>query len=635
MTHKERILLALRGEMPDLIPYTPRIDLWYNANRAAGTLPPRHIDRTQDEISRAEGWALHKISPDFLHVRRPEDTIHRGLGVYALKEMVFEYQFSHDIGIEIEANGEKTRITYHTPLGSISTATIFTEEMRKAGTSLAWIDEHAIKGPSDYKVLGYIFENLTLISAYDDYLRWSNDVGNDGVAVAMAGLAASPMHHIQREFLDATAFYFHYNDYPREMLRLKESLENFYEQALKIVADGPADVILWGANFDDMITYPSYFEKEFLPWLRRVSEVLENRGKLLLSHCDGENFGLMDLIASAGIHVAEAICPFPMTKVKLEEYYRRWSRKLTIWGGIPSNLLLAESATDAEFESYLDEVFKSVAPGSRFILSIADCVPPHAVFDRLQRIADRVLQEGQLPLRTMKAQPLRQVYVNKQDGLQKLPEDQDEKLHKIQKDVMAGRVEEIKDDIGALLDLGYDPLIILRAGMLAAMEVIGRKFRSGDVFIPEVLLAARAMNEGVLFLEPYLGPDRKDANGKILIGTVHGDFHDIGKNIVITMLRGVGFDVTDLGISVPTESFVKMVEETKPDILGLSALLTTTMPEMRKVIHALEKSGCRDKLKIIIGGAPVNAKFAQDIGADGYAPNAGDAVTLAKSLMGG
>ena len=418
-------------------------------------------------------------------------------------------------------------------------------------------------------------------------------------------------------------------------MRLKESLENLYEQALRIVADCPADVILWGANFDDMITYPSYFEKELLPWLRKVSGVLENRGKLLLSHCDGENFGLMDLIASSGIHVAEAICPFPMTKVKLEEYYRRWGRKLTLWGGIPSNLLLAESATDAEFESYLDEVFKSVAPGSRFILSIADCVPPHAVFDRLQRIADRVLQEGQLPLRTMKTQPLRQGYVNKQDGMQKLPEDRDEKLLKIQKDVMAGHVEKIKDDIGALLDFGYEPLVILRAGMLAAMEVIGRKFKSGEVFIPEVLLAARAMNEGVLFLEPYLGPAKKDANGEILIGTVHGDFHDIGKNIVITMLRGVGFDVMDLGINVPKEKFVKMVEEKKPHILGLSALLTTTMPEMREVIRALEQSGCRDKLKIIVGGAPVNTKFAQDIGADGYAPNAGDAVTLAKSLMGG
>ena len=135
-------------------------------------------------------------------------------------------------------------------------------------------------------------------------------------------------------------------------------------------------------------------------------------------------------------------------------------------------------------------------------------------------------------------------------------------------------------------------------------------------------------------LEPHLAQTTKEASGKVLMGTVRGDLHDIGKNMVVTMLRGVGFQVLDMGINVPTEDILCQVSEHKPDILGLSALLTTTMPEMKKVIDGLRDKELRDRVKVILGGAPVNEKFANDVGADGYAPDAGEAVTLAKRLMG-
>lgn len=167
------------------------------------------------------------------------------------------------------------------------------------------------------------------------------------------------------------------------------------------------------------------------------------------------------------------------------------------------------------------------------------------------------------------------------------------------------------------------------------MEVIAERFKSGEVFIPEVLLSARAMNEGVLVLEPYLAGGQAVAQGKVLIGTVQGDLHDIGKNLVVTMLRGVGFEVKDLGIDVPASKFMKMVEEFKPDFLGLSALLTTTMPQMKTVIDGLVQSGLREKVKVMVGGAPVNPKFARGIGADGYAHDAGEAVKLTKKLLQG
>jgi len=169
--------------------------------------------------------------------------------------------------------------------------------------------------------------------------------------------------------------------------------------------------------------------------------------------------------------------------------------------------------------------------------------------------------------------------------------------------------------------------------MISAMEIIGVQFKTGDVFIPEVLLAARAMNEALRILEPHLSLGEFATRGKVVIGTVRGDLHDIGKNMVATMLRGAGLEIRDVGANVTPDAFVKAVLEHQPDVLALSALLTTTMPEMREVMAALTAAGLREKVKVVVGGAPVNDKYAHDIGADGYAADAGDAVVLVKGLL--
>jgi 5-methyltetrahydrofolate--homocysteine methyltransferase len=174
---------------------------------------------------------------------------------------------------------------------------------------------------------------------------------------------------------------------------------------------------------------------------------------------------------------------------------------------------------------------------------------------------------------------------------------------------------------------------ILHWGLIPAMELIGEKFKNNEIFIPEVLLSARAMNEALKVLEPHLAEKDQRASGKVILGTVHGDVHDIGKNLVGVMLKGAGFKVYDLGINVTNEVFIEKVTEIRPDILGLSALLTTTMAHMKEVIGSLKKAGLREKVKIIIGGAPVNQTFADGIGADGYGADAGEALSLAKRLM--
>lgn len=175
---------------------------------------------------------------------------------------------------------------------------------------------------------------------------------------------------------------------------------------------------------------------------------------------------------------------------------------------------------------------------------------------------------------------------------------------------------------------------IIDEGLIAAMDVVGRRFGTGEIFVPEMLVSALTMKMGLEIVKPHLIAEGGGiAKGTIVMGTVKGDLHDIGKNIVIMMLEGAGFNVVDLGVDLPLERILKEVEEIKPNILGLSALLTTTMPELRNVIEALESNGLRRIVKVMVGGAPVDAKFAEKIGADGYGRDAAHAVELARSLV--
>jgi 5-methyltetrahydrofolate--homocysteine methyltransferase len=341
----------------------------------------------------------------------------------------------------------------------------------------------------------------------------------------------------------------------------------------------------------------------------------------------------MDLIRDSGMHIAESITPAPMTKVPIEEYYRRWSGKLTLFGGIPAIVLLRESFSDEEFESYLDHLFRAIAPGGRIILGVADSTPPNAVFERLLRIGDKVEKEGRLPLEAGAFRPLIHPAVAETTRASSREMVWDKEFRQVQTDVLAGEHVAIREHILRLLEKGIKADEILQRGMISAMEEISERFRSGEAFIPEVLLSARAMNEAVKVLEPHLAGTQPARKGKVLIGTVKGDLHDIGKNLVIAMLIGVGFETVDLGISVPAATFIKAVQECKPHILGLSALLTTTMHEMKAVIDGLSQQGLRSQVKVMVGGAPVNEMFARNIGADGYARDGADAVHLAKKLM--
>ncbi len=196
-----------------------------------------------------------------------------------------------------------------------------------------------------------------------------------------------------------------------------------------------------------------------------------------------------------------------------------------------------------------------------------------------------------------------------------------------------GKMDEVKRLTQEALDQNMPVEVVLKEGLLQAMDRIGARFKNGEIYIPEVLIAARAMHAGMSVLKPILSKSSSHLAHKVIIGTVKGDLHDIGKNLVVMMLEGGGFEVVDLGIDVPVEKFIEAIKQHQPQVVGMSALLTTTMREMKNNIQAVEWAGLRNQVKMIVGGAPVTEKFAQEIGADGYAPDAASAVDLVKSLL--
>jgi 5-methyltetrahydrofolate--homocysteine methyltransferase len=279
----------------------------------------------------------------------------------------------------------------------------------------------------------------------------------------------------------------------------------------------------------------------------------------------------------------------------------------------------------------MDELFRAVAPGTRMVVGVADEVPPAAVFSRLQRIGERIEREGRLPLSAGAFRPMASAPAAAKPPAE-FGADAGSMYDAVRRDVFKGKHIDIRNHVQELLDRGVPAADILEHGLIAAITVVGERMASGDAFIPEVLLAARAMTVAVGVLAPLLAKSGEAQRGKVLIGTVTGDMHDIGKNLVVTMLRGVGFEVRDLGINVAREKFYSEVAEFQPDVVGLSSLLTTTMMEMRAIVAGLKERHLADRCKIIVGGAPVSEPFARQIGADGYAPNAVEAVRLVKRL---
>lgn len=206
-------------------------------------------------------------------------------------------------------------------------------------------------------------------------------------------------------------------------------------------------------------------------------------------------------------------------------------------------------------------------------------------------------------------------------------------LEEISEFLQKGKRKNVKALIEQALEEGMDPQMILKEGLMSGMSIIGGKFKREEVFVPDVMMAARAMNVGLSILEPKLVEAGNEPIGRVVIGTVQGDLHDIGKNLTAMLLKGAGFEIYDMGVDVSAEAFLEKAEEVNADIIGLSALLSTTMSQMKEVIDLLKEKNLRDKYIVMIGGAPITNEFAEEIGADYYTPDAASAAEVAKKAV--
>ncbi len=207
-------------------------------------------------------------------------------------------------------------------------------------------------------------------------------------------------------------------------------------------------------------------------------------------------------------------------------------------------------------------------------------------------------------------------------------------LEELSKSVVAGNVAKVKKLTQQLIDEGVAPLDIINQGLINGMGIVGPRFKNGEMFVPEVIIAAKSMNAGIELVKPLIADGDMPSAGKVLLGTVKGDLHDIGKNLVGMMLESGGYTVINAGIDVAPEKFIELIKEHKPNVLAMSALLTTTMLHMKDTIELMKEEGVKDQVAVIVGGAPISQDFSDEVGADGFAPDAASAVDLCNQLVG-
>ena len=390
------MLAALRGEPTDRIPWAPRLDLWYNARKKAGTLPPAYKDASLIEIADGLNVGYHAVVPHFKDLRDPSDDVHRALGVYNLWTMPYHTVFEN-VAVELDYHHDETVVTYSTPVGSITTKVLYDETMRKAGVSISHITEYAAKTTHDLAILGYVFENARVVPNYDGYEEFAEQVGERGLAVGFISLAGSPMHLLQRELMPLELFFYEMYDHPDELAQCAASIGKYFEQVFEVAAACPAEVFLFGANYDASVTYPPFFEQHIGPWLRKFAGRLHREDKFLLTHTDGENTGLLDAYLASEIDIADSVCPAPMTKLTFKEVREHFAGRITIMGGIPSITLLRDSMSDRDFDAYLDSFFSELGAGDHLILGISDTTPPAAELDRIRKIGECVEDFGAVP----------------------------------------------------------------------------------------------------------------------------------------------------------------------------------------------------------------------------------------------
>jgi len=384
------MLAAIRGEPTDEIPWAPRLDLWCMAQRARNTLPERLNGLNIAEIAEAFGVGCHSHRADFTLPRKPEDFVLRGLGLENHADFPFRLEL-RGLPFEFQHEGDALRTRFRTSAGEIRTEMLLTDRMRRNGITQPFPEHFPIDSPDDFEAMAEIFEHIEVIPTPENYAEFHRRIGERGIATAHGNITASPMHMIFHELISQENFIYLYMDEEREQLiELAKRMEPFWEKMLDAVLACKAEVVYWGGNYDDNITWPAFFEEEIAPWLKKAADRLHAAGKFLLTHTDGENERLLPLYRQCEFDVADSVCPKPMTRCTLKELREGMGPDVTVWGGLCTVAFLDDSMSDASFEAFLDQTFSELGTGNRLILGVSDNVPPDANLSRLECVKERI-----------------------------------------------------------------------------------------------------------------------------------------------------------------------------------------------------------------------------------------------------
>jgi hypothetical protein len=333
------------------------------------------------------GLGSHTVVPDFSNYRNRNSVALSGLGISDLKTNPYKIN-TDNLDYESKTDsGGVTQTIYRTPFGKITTKTLYDCRMKESGATIGHTLEHAFKTAADANAIGYIFENIKVEKNYKDFAEYKDSIGENGIAVAFCMLSASPMHHIMKSLCPFEGFVYQLHDNPKIFKILAQKIDIFFNEVVSISASSDAEVVFCGANYDSFLTWPSFFKQYITPYLKKYSDVSHQKGKFFLTHADGENEGLINEYVEGSIDIADSICPYPMTKLKLEDIRKEFAGKITIWGGIPSICILEEFINEYDFDRYLYSLADSIGRGEHIILSFADTTPPDAKFERIGKVA--------------------------------------------------------------------------------------------------------------------------------------------------------------------------------------------------------------------------------------------------------
>jgi 5-methyltetrahydrofolate--homocysteine methyltransferase len=384
------------------------------------------------------------------------------------------------------------------------------------------------------------------------------------------------------------------------------------------------------AHNNGLMIHPRYLRKYIFPFYKKLGDVCREKGLGYIFHSDGDCTEVMNDIIDCGYHGFNPIQPNAMD---IEDVKKRWGKKLCLIGNINLDSTMT-TGTPEDVTAEVYERIRTLAPGGGYMVASSNSIPDYVPLENMKAMFKAALDYGKYPIALQKGRIQGKVSSFQTKPIERGEEEQVESdVEKYAVLLMEQKHQEIGEMIRSDIRSGRDVSDVISTRVIQAMKLIGKKYQKGEIYIPEMMISASTMSKVLSEFKDEIVHKESDQRGTVVIGTVNGDMHDIGKNLVSMMLEGQGFRVIDLGVSVSPGKFVQAVKENHADLLGLSALLTTTMLEMKKTIHALTQAGLREKVKIIIGGAPVTQEFADQIGADGYAYDAPGAAQKCKDLL--